>query len=115
MAMAAKRVILTTERIVSNDQIRRTPDQTRIPFFTVEAVVEAPIGCAPHECYGVYEPFFSALDDYAARISKDPDRGCKQYLEEYYYGPKSWSDYLSLIGMDAVLDACRRGRSVHND
>jgi acyl CoA:acetate/3-ketoacid CoA transferase alpha subunit len=37
MAMAANRVILTTERIVSNDQIRRTPDQTRIPFFTVEA------------------------------------------------------------------------------
>ena len=34
MAMAANRVILTTERIVSNDQIRRTPDQTRIPFFT---------------------------------------------------------------------------------
>ena len=39
MAMAANRVILTTERIVSNDQIRRTPDQTRIPFFAVEAVV----------------------------------------------------------------------------
>ena len=58
-------MILTTERIVSNDQIRRTPDQTRIPFFTVEAVVEAPMGCAPHECYGVYEPFFSHLDDYA--------------------------------------------------
>ncbi len=115
MAMAAKRVILTTERIVSNDQIRRAPDQTRIPFFTVDAVVEAPIGCAPHECYGIYEPFFPALDDYAARISKDPDKGCKQYLEEHYYGPKSWTDYLSKIGMDAVLDACRRGRSVHND
>jgi glutaconate CoA-transferase, subunit A len=115
MAMAATRVILTTECIVSNDQIRRTPDATRIPFFTVDAVVEAPIGCAPHECYGVYEPFFSALDDYAERISKDPDRGCKQYLEEYYYGPKSWPEYLSKIGMDAVLDACRRGRSVHND
>jgi len=115
MAMAARRVILTTERIVSNDQIRRTPDQTRIPFFTVEAVVEAPIGCAPHECYGIYEPFFSALDDYAERISKDPDEGCKRYLEEFYYAPKSWADYLDLIGMDAVLDACRRGRSVHND
>lgn len=115
MAMAANRVILTTERIVSNDQIRRTPDATRIPFFTVEAVVEAPMGCAPHECYGVYEPFFSCLDDYAERISKDPDKGCKQYLEEFYYAPKSWPDYLARLGMDAVLDACRRGRSVHND
>ena len=115
MAMAANRVILTTERIVSNDQIRRTPDQTRIPFFTVEAVVEAPMGCAPHECYGLYEPFFSHLDDYAARTSKDPVKGCQQYLEEFYYGPKSWPDYLAKLGMEAVLDACRRGRSVHND
>ena len=115
MAMAANRVILTTERIVSNDQIRRTPDLTRIPFFTVEAVVEAPMGCAPHECYGLYEPFFSHMDDYAERTSKDPVKGCQQYLEEFYYAPKSWPDYLSKIGMEAVLDACRRGRSVHND
>jgi glutaconate CoA-transferase subunit A len=52
IAMAAKRVILTTERIVSNEQIRRSPDQTRIPFFAVDAVVEVPFGSAPHECYG---------------------------------------------------------------
>jgi len=115
IAMAAKRVILTTERIVSNEQIRRTPDQTRIPFFTVEAVVEAPIGCAPHECYGIYEPFFSHLDDYAALTTRDPVKGSQEYLERYYYEPKSWSDYLCRLGMDAVLDACRRGRSVHND
>jgi glutaconate CoA-transferase subunit A len=114
MAMAANRVILTTERIVSNDQIRRTPDQTRIPFFTVDAVVEAPMGCAPHECYGLYEPFFTHMDDYA-ELSQDPVKGPQQYLDKYYYGPKSWSDYLSLLGMDAMLDACRRGRSVHND
>jgi glutaconate CoA-transferase subunit A len=115
MAMAANRVILTTERIVSNDQIRRAPDQTRIPFFTVDAVVEAPLGCAPHECYGMYEPFFSHLDHYAALSSKDPVGGPQQYLEEYYYGPKSWTDYLAKLGMGEVLDACRRGRSVHND
>jgi glutaconate CoA-transferase subunit A len=115
LAMAAKRAILTTERIISNEQIRRMPDQTRIPFFTVDAVVEAPIGCAPHECYGVYEPFFSHLDDYAAVTTKDPIKGAQEYLERYVYEPKSWPDYLSRLGMDAVLDACRRGRSVHND
>jgi glutaconate CoA-transferase subunit A len=115
MAMAANKVILTTERIVANEQIRRTPDHTRIPFFTVEAVVEAPMGCAPHECYGHYEPFFSHLDEYAERIAKKPVDGCRQYLEEFYYAPKTWADYLSKLGMEAVLDACRRGRSVHND
>lgn len=115
MAMAAKRVILTTERIVSNDQIRRHPDLTRIPFFTVDAVVEAPFGAAPHECYGIYEPFFSHLDMYAELTSKDPVAGAKKYLDEHYYGPKSWTDYLAKLGVDAMLDAARRGRSIHND
>ena len=115
MAMAANKVILTTERIVSNDQIRRTPDRTRIPFFTVDAVVEAPFGCAPHECYGLYEPFFEHLDHYAKISSQDPVNGPRQYLDEFYYGPKSWPDYLSKLGMGALLDASRRGRSVHND
>jgi glutaconate CoA-transferase subunit A len=114
LAMAANRVILTTERIVSNDQIRRTPDRTRIPFFTVEAVVEAPMGAAPHECYGLYEPFFPHLDDYAER-TRDPVKGAAAYLEEYYYEPRSWTDYLAKLGMAEVLDACRRGRSVYND
>jgi glutaconate CoA-transferase subunit A len=47
IAMAANRVILTAERLISNDQIRRTPDRTKIPFFTVDAVVEVPYGSAP--------------------------------------------------------------------
>ena len=99
----------------TNEQIRRSPDHTRIPFFAVDAVVEAPIGCAPHECYGVYEPFFKSLDAYAEQIAGEPIAGCQRYLERYYYAPKSWSDYLELLGMEEVLDACRRGRSVHND
>lgn len=114
IAMAANRVILTTERIVSNDQIRRMPDQTRIPFFTVDAVVEAPFGCAPHECYGAYEPFFDHLDFYA-ELSKDPVKGPQQYLEAYYFEPKSWAQYLAKLGVEALLDASRRGRSVQND
>jgi glutaconate CoA-transferase subunit A len=77
IAMAARRVILTTERIISNDQIRRAPDHTKIPFFTVDAVVEVPFGAAPHECYGLYEPFFGHLDDYAKATTEDAEAGVK--------------------------------------
>ncbi len=115
IAMAANKVILTTERIISNDQIRRAPDHTKIPFFTVDAVVEAPFGAAPHECYGIYEPFFGHMDAYAEMTAQDPEAGARDYLERFYYGPESWSDYLELIGMDSMLDAARRGRSIHND
>ena len=115
LAMAANRVILTTERIVSNDQIRRAPDQTKIPFMAVDAVVEAPFGCAPHECYGVYEPFFKHLDMYAEMIRKDPAKGIAEYLDRYFHGPKSWTEYLALLGVAEMLDAARRGRSIYDD
>ena len=115
IAMAANKVIMTTERIVSNDQIRRRPDQTKIPFLTVDAVVEVPYGSAPHECYGLYEPFFDHMDYYAELTGKDPDAGVQEYLERYYYGPKNWTEYLSLLGVEAMLDASRRGRNIYDD
>jgi glutaconate CoA-transferase subunit A len=115
LAMAANKVIMTTERIVSNDQIRRAPDQTKIPFFCVDAVVEVPYGSAPHECYGLYEPMMKHMAAYVAQVNSDPIEGMRKYLEQYVYEPKSWNEYLSLIGMEELLAASRRGRSIYND
>ncbi|HUC70858.1 MAG TPA: CoA-transferase [Stellaceae bacterium] len=115
LALAANQVILTTERIVSNDQIRRRPDHTKIPFFAVEAVVEAPFGCAPHECYGVYEPLFDHLDRYAAALKPDAEQGIRDYLDHYFFEPKSWTEYLDRIGLPDLLDAARRGKSIYDD
>ena len=115
LAMAANRMILTTERIVSNDQIRRSPDQTKIPFFAVDAVVEVPFGCAPHECYGIYEPLFNHLDGYAASLKPDAEQGMRDYLVRYFYEPKSWTEYLDRIGLADLLDATRRGKSIYDD
>jgi glutaconate CoA-transferase, subunit A len=115
LAMAANRVILTTERIVSNDRIRRRPDHTKIPFFAVDAVVEVPYGSAPHECYGLYEPLFAHLDFYAAQLKQDPEAGMRDYLERYFYGPQSWTEYLDRLGLAELLDASRRGKSIYDD
>jgi glutaconate CoA-transferase, subunit A len=115
LAMAANKVILTTERIVLNDQIRRAPDQTKIPFFAVDAVVEVPFGCAPHECYGAYEPMMKHMENYVALVNKDPVGGMKEYLDHYVYGPKSWTEFLDLIGLEEILDAIGKGRSIYDD
>jgi len=114
LAMAANKVILTTERIVTNDQIRRAPDQTKIPFFTVDAVVELPFGCAPHECYGVYEPMMRHMQYYVDLVNKDPVKGMQEYLERFVYGPKSWTEFLDLIGLDDLLVAARAGKSIYD-
>jgi glutaconate CoA-transferase, subunit A len=114
LAMAANRVILTAERIVSNDQIRRSPDQTKIPFFAVDAVVELPFGCAPHECYGVYEPMMKHMEYYVGLVNKDPVKGMQEYLDRYVYGPKSWNDFLNLIGIDEIFAAARAGKAIYD-
>ncbi len=88
LAMAANSVILTTERIVSNDQIRRAPDQTKIPFFCVDAVVEVPYGAAPHECYGVYEPMMQHMESYVAQVNAAPEEGMRDYLDRYVREPE---------------------------
>jgi glutaconate CoA-transferase subunit A len=113
LAMAANKVVLTTERIVSNDQIRRAPDRTKIPFFAVDAVVELPFGCAPHECYGVYEPM-RHMEYYVDLVNKDPVGGMREYLDRFVYGPKSWTDFLDMIGIDDVLAAARAGQSLYD-
>src|SRR4029079_10146760 len=112
LALAANRVILTAERIVSNDQIRRAPDQTKIPFFCVDAVVEVPYGSMPHECYGLYEPAMKHLDAYVEQVNGDPIQGMRQYLDKYVYGPKSWTEFLSLIGAEEIMSASRKGQKI---
>ena len=112
LAMAANRVILTTERIVSNDQIRRAPDHTKIPFFAVDAVVELPFGCAPHECSGLYEPMMQHMESYVALVNADPIEGMRRYLERFVLGPASWTEFLERIGVDELVRASRAGRSI---
>src|SRR3989440_6095942 len=70
LAMADNKAILTTERLVSNDQIRPAQDQTKIPFVAVDAVVELPFGCAPHECYGINEPMIRHMEHYVGLVNK---------------------------------------------
>src|SRR5690606_37859977 len=115
LAMAADSVILTTERIVSHDQIRRSPDHTKIGFFNVDAVAGVAFGRAPHECTHVYEPFLSHMDDYTGSVNKDPVGAMNAYIDQYIRSPRSWNEYLALLGLEEVLDAAKRGRSLLND
>ncbi|HEV2359467.1 MAG TPA: CoA-transferase [bacterium] len=95
IAAAAQTVILTAEEIVDPDEIRRTADRTVIPFFAVDAVVEAPYGAYPHECYGLYEADLEHIDAYARRVGADGVAAARAYLDEYVYGPPTPEAYLS--------------------
>lgn len=54
LARAAKKTIITTERIVGTYRMQEEPKLTAIPHFLVEAVVEMPGGARPGICYPEY-------------------------------------------------------------
>lgn len=80
MSRAAKRVILTAERIVDTEHFVAQPELTIIPEIFVEAVVYAPLGAWPTAMYRHY-----AIDEAAMRryleLSRTPD-GMRKYLAE---------------------------------
>ena len=73
IAIAARKTIVTCEEIVSNEYIRRDPTKTRIFGECVQAVVKAPYGAWPAQCYDYYDDDDAALKEYD-KASKYQDK-----------------------------------------
>lgn len=87
---ACKKVIVTTEKIVDSDVIRRNPNLTLVPGFLVKAVVEQPWGSYPQHLAGFYH---GAAFSFSAEISKS--EGYDRYMSEMVYGVHDWNEYLA--------------------
>lgn len=95
LAKAADHVIVTVERIVSNEEIRSDPHRTTLPGHLVDAVVEVPFGahpCASHGCYPHDEEHLRAYVAAGARGEFD------RYLTEYITEPATHEQYLTAVG-----------------
>ena len=64
IAVAARKVIVTCDELVSDEFIRRDPTLTRIFGECVSAVVHAPYGAWPSQCYNYYDNDPGALKEY---------------------------------------------------
>lgn len=80
MSRAAKRCIITAERILPTDYFAAQPELTVVPELFVEAVVLAPGGAWPTSCHPDYELDEAAIWEYLRRMC-EPD-GMAGYLEE---------------------------------
>lgn len=96
LAKAAKHVVLTTERIISNDEIRRHPERTFIPFWCVDAVIEVPYGSypgnMPYEYFSDEEHLRTWLN-----VEKDPEE-FKKFFKKQVLDCKDFYEYLELNG-----------------
>jgi glutaconate CoA-transferase subunit A len=110
MARASKRLIVSTEELISTEEIQRYPERTIIPWFLVDAVVVAPFGSHPGEMCYCYERDQEHLLEFLK--AAETEETTQQYLQKYVYGPKTHQEYLDLIGLDRleVLKRANKGR-----
>jgi len=100
LARASKTLIISAEEIVPNELIRSQPDRTMIPYYLVDAVVEAPFGSHPGEMCYVYRRDEDHIKEWV-QASSQPE-STKGYLDKYIYNVKNHQEYLKLIGHDRL-------------
>jgi glutaconate CoA-transferase subunit A len=106
LARAAKRLIITCERLVPGDDIRADPTRTVIPFFCVDAVCEVPYGSYPGNM--PYE-YFSDEDHFRQWLDVETDLGrLQEFLQKYIYNVRDFTEYLDLCGGMRRLQALRQ-------
>ena len=108
MSRACKTLIVSTEKIIDSEEIRRYPDRTIIPYYLVDAVVEAPFGSHPGEMCYMYERDEDQLREWV-KAAETPDT-TQAYLNKYIHGVKDHQEYLELVGWER-LNNLRQGES----
>lgn len=96
LASASKRLIITTERLISNDEIKRNPDSTDIPFYLVDAVCEVPYGAYPGTMPYEYFSDEDHLKEWLT-VDKNPTE-FEAFLKKNIYDCRSHEDYINLHG-----------------
>ncbi len=106
LARAAKKLIVTCERLVPADDIRNDPSRTSIPFFCVDAVCEVPFGSYPGNM--PYEYFSD--EAHLCRwleVERDPDE-FRCFLNDNIYGVRDFAEYLQRCGGLPRMQQLRR-------
>lgn len=106
MAAASKKLIITTEKIISEGEIRSTPHLTRIPSLYVDAVCEVPYGSYPANMPGEY---FSDEEHLREWLTVEEDEhDFERFLHKYIYGVSTFADYLEACGAYSRLPKLRK-------
>jgi len=107
LARAAKRVIITTEKLVPEEFFRNNPANTTIPFPLVDAVIEVPFGSYPGNM-----PFEYYLDIKHLQAWLNAEQDIKTYqtfIHENIFNCIDFNEYLNLNG---GLERMRKLRNI---
>ena len=95
-ALAARRVILTTEAIVPAEVMRSDPNRVLAPAFKVCAVVPVPGGAHPSPVQGHYNRDHAMYHEYHA--ASRTREGFAEWLQRWVVGVNDQAGYLQALG-----------------
>ncbi len=95
-ALAARKIIVVVEEIVSKKVIQRDPNRTLIPGFLVSAVVPEPWSAHPSPMQGYYNRDHEKYRTYHQE-SKERE-GYLKWLETWVLNVRDRKEYLDLLG-----------------
>lgn len=96
LANASKRLIITTEKLISNDEIKRNPSDTDIPYYLVDAVCEVPYGAYPGTMPYEYFSDEDHLKEWLT-VDRDPEQ-FKKFIQKNIFDCKDNDEYIQLNG-----------------
>ena len=106
LARASKRLIVTTEEIIEEGEIREHPDRTLIPYFIVDAVVKVPYGSHPGNMPGMYYSDEEHMAEWLT-LSRS-EEGVQDYFERYVYNVKDFEEYIEMVGGEEKMEYLRK-------
>jgi acyl CoA:acetate/3-ketoacid CoA transferase alpha subunit len=92
---AARKVVVTCERIVDTEDIRTNPYQVIIPHYCVDAVCEVPYGAWPGDMPGLYY-FDRRLQEKVVRTFWNTAEGTREWYEKYVLGTRNQFEMLAM-------------------
>lgn len=102
IAIAAKRVIVTCEELISNEEIRKDPESVSIPSMCVDAVVHVPFGAHPSQCYNYYDydnPFMKEYD-----VASKTDEAFEGFVNKWVYKYEDHESYIEELGANRLIN-----------
>ena len=96
LARCCDKLIVTVERIVSENFLRRHSHLVEIPSVRVSAIAVAPFGAHPTPMLGRYEDDAAHWQTYVE--ASQTEEGFGRYLDDYVLGLDSHAAYLDKVG-----------------
>lgn len=100
---AARKVVVTCERIVSTEDIRANSPQCIIPWYCVDAVCEVPFGAWPGDMPGMYY-FDRQLQERVIRVDWKTPESTREWIDTYIYGTKNHYEMIALAAEEEGMN-----------